>query len=95
MNKKNKVSLVLTTINKVSKNILNIEKGCKKKGWELQIVGDNQSPKNFTLKYGIYTSLSDQLKLDLNYPKKSTNQLICKKKCCLLTVNKKWFRYYN
>ena len=70
MNKKNKVSLVLTTINKVSKNILNIEKGCKKKGWELQIVGDNQSPKNFTLKYGIYTSLSDQLKLDLNYPKK-------------------------
>ena len=70
MNKKNKVSLVLTTINKVSRNILNIEKGCKKKGWELQIVGDNKSPKNFLLKYGNYTSLTEQLKLNLDYPKK-------------------------
>ena len=31
MIKKNKVSLVITTINRVSKNILNIESGCKKK----------------------------------------------------------------
>jgi len=68
---KNKVSLVLTTINKVSKNILNIENGCKKKNWEFQVVGDKKTPKNFKLSYGKFYSLSDQSKLDLNYPKKS------------------------
>ena len=31
----NKTSVVLTTINNVTKNILNIEKGCKKKKLEL------------------------------------------------------------
>ena len=63
--------MVLTTINKVSKNIINIEKGCKKNNWELQIVGDKKTPKNFKLSYGKYHSLSDQLKLNLSYPKKS------------------------
>ena len=71
MIKKNKVSLVLTTINKVSKNILNIEKGCKKKNWEFQVIGDKKTPKNFKLNYGIFYSLSDQYKLGLSYTKKS------------------------
>ena len=71
MNNKNKVSLVLTTINKVSKNILNIENGCKKKNWELQIVGDKKTPKNFKLSYGKFYSLPNQSKLGLNYVKKS------------------------
>jgi len=71
MTKKNRTSLVLTTINKVSKNILNIEKGCKKKNWELQIVGDKKTPKTFKLTYGKFYSLSDQNNLGLNYAKKS------------------------
>jgi len=71
MTKKNKTSLVLTTINKVSKNILNIEKGCKRKNWELQIVGDKKTPKTFNLTYGKFYSLSDQSKLGLSYVKKS------------------------
>jgi hypothetical protein len=66
---KNKVYLVLTTINKVSKNILNLEKGCKKNNWHLQIVGDKKTPKNFRLSYGKFSSISEQLKLKLNYPK--------------------------
>jgi hypothetical protein len=70
MNKK-KISLVLTTINKVSKNIINIKNGCKKKNWELHIVGDKKTPKNFKLNYGKFYNLSDQFKLGLNYPKKS------------------------
>ena len=71
MFKKNKVSLVLTTINKVTKNIINIENGCKKKNWELRIVGDKKTPKNFKLNYGIFYSLSSQNKLGLNYTKRS------------------------
>ena len=71
MFKNKKISLVLTTINKVSKNILNIEKGCKKNNWELLIVGDQKTPKNFKLSYGKYHSLSDQFKLNLSYAKKS------------------------
>ena len=71
MIKKKKVSLVLTTINKVSKNILNIEKRCQKKNWEFQVIGDKKTPKNFKLNYGIFYSLSDQYKLGLNYTKKS------------------------
>tara|TARA_B110000238_G_scaffold194251_1_gene231806 strand:+ start:1031 stop:1180 length:150 start_codon:yes stop_codon:yes gene_type:complete len=39
---KNNTFVVLTTINKVSKNILNIEKNCKKKKWNLIIVGDKK-----------------------------------------------------
>ena len=55
MIKKNKISLVLTTINKVSKNIINIEKGCKKNNWELEIVGDKKTPRGtFTLKSIFY-----------------------------------------
>ena len=71
MIKKNKVSLVLTTINKVTKNILNIENGCKKKNWEFFVVGDKKTPKNFKLNYGIFYSLSAQHKLGLSYANKS------------------------
>ena len=46
MIKKNKISLVLTTVNKVSKNILNIGKGCKKKNWEFLVIGDKKKQKN-------------------------------------------------
>lgn len=67
----NKTSVVLTTINNVTKNILNIEKGCKKKNWNLIIIGDKKSPKNFKLRYGKFFNILDQNKLNLSYPKKS------------------------
>ena len=71
MIKKKKTALVLTTINKVSKNIINIANGCKKKNWEFHVVGDKKTPKSFKLSYGIFYSLSDQYKLDLNYARKA------------------------
>ena len=71
MIKKNKTALVLTTINKVSKNIINISNGCKKKNWEFHVVGDKKTPKSFKLSYGIFYSLSDQYKLGLNYARKA------------------------
>ena len=90
MIKKNKISLVLTTINKVSKNIINIEKGCKKNNWELEIVGDKKTPRNFKLSYGNYHSLPDQLKLNLTYPKKSfINSYARKNIAYLLSIKNK------
>ena len=66
---KNTTFVVLTTINKVSKNILNIEKNCKKKKWNLIIVGDKKTPKNFNLNYGHYYNLQEQSKLNFKYEK--------------------------
>jgi len=62
MIKKNKISLVLTTVNKVSKNILNIGKGCKKKNWEFLVIGDKKTPKNLKISNGIYYSINHQKK---------------------------------
>lgn len=70
MIKKNKVSLVLTTINKVTKNILNIENGCKKKNWSFIVIGDRKTPKNFKLNYGNFLSVSNQNSLNFNFSKK-------------------------
>ena len=69
MIKKNKISLVLTTVNKVSKNILNIGKGCKKKNWEFLVIGDKKTPKNFKISNGIYYSVNHQKKINLNFSK--------------------------
>lgn len=71
MNKKKNITLVLTTINKASRNILNIEKECKKKNWEFQIVGDYKTPKKFKLVYGKFCSFSDQKKLKFSYSKRT------------------------
>lgn len=71
MNKKKNITLVLTTINKASRNILNIEKECKKKNWEFQIVGDYKTPKKFKLVYGKFCSFSDQKKLKFGYSKRT------------------------
>ena len=46
-----KISLVLTTINKVSKNILKISKETKKNNWYFIVVGDKKTPKNFKIKF--------------------------------------------
>ena len=47
-----KTSLVITTINKVNKNIKRFASSSKVKKWGLIIIGDKKSPKNFKLPYG-------------------------------------------
>ena len=65
-----KTSLVLTTINKTNQNIKNISLNSKKIKWDLIIIGDKKSPKNFKLKYGKYFSYNQQKKLNLSFAKK-------------------------
>ena len=90
MNKKKSVSLVLTTINNVSKNILNIEKECKKKNWKLQIAGDYKTPKNFKLTYGNFVNFFDQQKLKFNYAKKTPKNNYARKNIAyLLSIKNK------
>ena len=62
-----KTSLVITTINSPNKNIRRFVEGCKKKNWDLVIIGDKKTPKNFTLRYGNYISFENQVKLKFNF----------------------------
>ena len=64
-----KTALVITTINKLNQNIIKFSSGCKKKNWDLIIIGDKKTPKNYYLKYGNYLNLIDQKKLNFNFSK--------------------------
>ena len=65
----NKISLVLTTINKNNKNIKNLDTKSKKNGWNLIIIGDKKTPKNFELKYGNFLNVNNQKKIKLRFSK--------------------------
>ena len=47
-----KTSVVITTINKPNKIIKRISRHCKIKKWDLIIIGDKKSPKNFKMNFG-------------------------------------------
>jgi hypothetical protein len=64
-----KISLVLTTINKVSKNILRISKEAKKNNWNFIVVGDKSTPKNFKIKFCDFYNINDQKKLNFKFSK--------------------------
>ncbi len=64
-----KTSLVITTINKFNKNIKNFAIGSKIKKWDLIIIGDKKSPKNFKLPYGQYLNLKSQFKISSKFAK--------------------------
>ncbi len=64
-----KVYLVITTINSPNSTILEIAKGCEARNINLIIVGDKKTPSDFSLKYGDYYSVEDQLKLGFEYAK--------------------------
>tara|TARA_B110001452_G_scaffold140046_1_gene116381 strand:- start:4023 stop:5030 length:1008 start_codon:yes stop_codon:yes gene_type:complete len=64
-----KTALVITTINKPNKNINSFSSNSKKKKWDLIIIGDKKSPKDFKIPYGKYLSIKDQLKLNLKFAK--------------------------
>jgi len=64
-----KTALIITTINKPNKNIFKFVNYCKKRNWELIIIGDKKSPKKYKIQYGKYFSLEEQKKLNFNYSK--------------------------
>ena len=55
----NHTAVIITTINKVSHNLLNISKNCKQNKWLLVLIGDKKSPKNFK-NYGKYFDISSK-----------------------------------
>ena len=63
------VSLVITTINSPNKNIKFFSEGCKKKGWNFIIIGDQKSPKKFKISHGEYFDLNNQKKLKFEFAK--------------------------
>ena len=61
------ISLVLTTINNINKNINTLSKQSKLKKWDLLIIGDKKTPKNFKLNYGKYLNIESQLRTGLKF----------------------------
>ena len=64
-----KTSLVITTIYRPNNNIKKFVDGCKKNDWDLVIIGDKKTPKNFSIKYGNFISYDNQLKLKFSFSK--------------------------
>ena len=57
-----RIAVIITSINKLNRNIQNLSSNSKKKNWSFIIIGDKKSPKNFSLKYGKYYNIRDQKK---------------------------------
>ena len=57
-----KTSLVITTINKPNKNLRKYSKGCKKKNWNLIIIGDKKTPSSFKLKNSIFINYKKKIR---------------------------------
>ena len=64
-----KTSLVITTINKLNRNLFSIVNNCNKNNLNLVIIGDKKTPKNFKINYGKYLNLNSQKKLNFNFTK--------------------------
>ena len=55
-----KTGLVITTINKLNKNLKNIDLQTNLNGWDFCIIGDKKTPKEFKLRYGKYLNINSQ-----------------------------------
>ena len=64
-----KIAFVITSINKPNNIVRSYAKLCKKKKIDFIIIGDQKSPKNFTLKYAKFFNIKEQKKLNFNYTK--------------------------
>lgn len=64
-----RIAVIITSINKLNRNIQNLSSNSKKKNWSFIIIGDKKSPKNFSLKYGKYYNIRDQKKTNINFAK--------------------------
>ena len=69
MKKNIKSSLIITTINKPNRNIKRFSLLSKKKNWNLIIIGDHKSPKNFKINHGNYLDIIDQKRLEFKFSK--------------------------
>ena len=65
----NRIAVIITSINKLNRNIENLSSNSKKKNWSFIVIGDKKSPKNFFLKYGKYYNIRDQKKTKINFAK--------------------------
>ena len=64
-----KTGLVITTINKINKNLKNIDLQTKINNWDFNVIGDKKTPKQFTLRYGNYLNINSQKKLNFKFSK--------------------------
>ena len=64
-----KTSLIITTINKLNKNLKNFDIQCMKSNWDFIVIGDKKSPKNFNLKFGKYYNLKSQYNTKIDFAK--------------------------
>ena len=69
MNVNKNIFLVITTINKVNKNILEFSKNTKKNLWNFIVVGDKKTPVNYKINYGNFLSYNSQKKLKYKFSK--------------------------
>ena len=60
MNVNENIFLVITTINRVNKNILEFSKNTKKNLWNFIVVGDKKTPLNYKINYGNFLSYKSQ-----------------------------------
>lgn len=65
--KSNKVSIVITSIFHPNKALLTLAEGAKKNNWELLIVGDVSSPKDFKMGGATYYDIEAQKSLAFKY----------------------------
>ena len=52
-----KTALIITSINNVNSNIKKISLKAKQNNWDLIIIGDQKTPKKYTIKYGNYFNI--------------------------------------
>jgi STELLO glycosyltransferases len=64
---KDKIALVVTTIAGPDARLARLAEGCKQSGYEFIVIGDEASPKTFTLDGCRFYSLDEQRELDLNF----------------------------
>lgn len=62
-----KVGVVVTTINKLNKNLKKIDSRAKVNKWNFCIIGDKKTPKKFKPKYGNYLDINLQKKLNFKF----------------------------
>ena len=62
-----KTGLIITTINKLNKNLKNIDLQTNLNNWDFCIIGDKKTPKEFKLRYGKYLNINSQKKLKFKF----------------------------
>jgi len=64
---KMKTGLVITTINKLNRNLKNIDFQAKINNWDFCVIGDKKTPTKFKLRYGNYLDINLQKNLNFKF----------------------------